>query len=89
MESILEQMHTIFENNLTYPHLRSFNHCSSILDFLIKQYFPNYSKVVRCMQTKIRILIWQLLLNIRVRVSDSRIGMYSTKTDTIVYGRYR
>ncbi|CAF4325216.1 unnamed protein product, partial [Rotaria magnacalcarata] len=89
IELILEQMYALFENNLTYTRLISFNHCSSILNFFIKQYFSNYSKIVTCIQVKTRSLIWQLLLNIRIRSSDSRIGMYLSKVDTIVYGRYR
>ncbi|CAF0735593.1 unnamed protein product [Rotaria sp. Silwood1] len=89
IEYILEQMYLHFENNLTYTRLTSFNHCSMILNFFIKQFFSNYSKIVSCIQTKIRILIWQLLLNIRIRSSDSRIGMYLIKMETIVYGTYR
>ncbi|CAM4896178.1 unnamed protein product [Rotaria socialis] len=89
IELILEQMHELFENNLTCTRLMSFNHCSSILNFFIKEYFSNYSKIVTCIQVKTRNLIWQLLLNIRIRSSDSRIGMYSSKKDTILYGRYR
>jgi hypothetical protein len=41
------------------------------------------------MQTKIRLIIWQLLFNIRIRSSDLFIGMNSIKTDLIAYGIYR
>ncbi|CAF1089887.1 unnamed protein product [Rotaria sordida] len=89
IEYILEQMCLLFETNLTYTRLTSFNHCSIILNFFIKQVFSNYSKIVSCIQMKIRILIWQLLLNIRIRSSDSRIGMYVIKMERINYGTYR
>ncbi|CAF4333861.1 unnamed protein product, partial [Rotaria sp. Silwood2] len=89
IEYILEQICSLFENNVTYTRLTSFNHCSIILNFFIKQFFSNYSKTVSSTQVKIRILIWQLLLNIRIRSSDSRIGMYLSKMEAIVYGTYR
>ena len=82
-------MFTLFENNLTDTRLKLFNHCSLILDFFMQYFFSNYSKILSCIQTKIRVLIWQLLLNIRIRSSDSLIGMYLIQTDTIVYGTYR
>jgi hypothetical protein len=82
-------MCSLFENNLTYPRLTSFNHCLLILNFFIKQFSFNYSKMVSCIQVKIRLLIWQLLLNMRIRPSDSIIGMNSIKTNLITYGIYR
>jgi hypothetical protein len=82
-------MYLIFETNLTYNRLTSFNHCSLILNFFIKQFSLNYSKIVNCIQIKIRLLIWQLLLNIRIRSSDSFIGINLVKSDLIVYGIYR
>ena len=45
--------------------------------------------MVGCLSTKIRLLIWQLLLNIRIRSSDLFIGMNLVKMDTINYGLYR
>ncbi|CAF1507256.1 unnamed protein product [Adineta steineri] len=89
IEIILEQMYSLFETNLSYTRLTSFNHCSFILNFFLKQCSANYSKMVSCIQTKIRLLIWQLLFNIRIRSSDSCIGMISVKTNLIVYGIYR
>jgi len=89
IEFILEQMYLLFETNLTYTRSISFNHCSLILNFFIKLCSSNYSKMVSCLQTKIRILIWQLLLNIRIRSSDSCVGMFLTKTNLIAYGTYR
>lgn len=82
-------MSSRFENNLIYTRSISFNHCSVILNFFIKQFTINYSKMINCLQTKIRIFIWQLLLNIRVRASDSCIGMHTSKSDPINYGIYR
>jgi hypothetical protein len=45
--------------------------------------------MITCLQMKIRIRIWQLLLNIRIRASDSCLGMHKIKSDSIVYGIYR
>ena len=89
IEIILEQMYLLFENNLSYSRLTSVNHCSFILDFFLQQCSSNYAKIVSFAQTKIRLLIWQLLLNIRLRSSDSAIGMISFKTNITVYGVYR
>jgi hypothetical protein len=82
-------MSSLFENNLTYTRLSSFNHCSLILNFFIKQLTNNYSKMIACLQPKIRILIWQLLLNIRMRTSDLCLGMNVIKSDLVLYGIYR
>ncbi|CAF0748109.1 unnamed protein product [Adineta ricciae] len=89
IEIILEQMYLLFENNLSYSRLTSVNHCSFILDFFVQQCASNYAKIVSFAQTKIRLLIWQLLLNMRLRSSDSAIGMISFKTNLTVYGVYR
>ena len=45
--------------------------------------------MIQCLQVKSRLLIWQLLLNIRVRASDGYLGMNSAKADLINYGTYR
>lgn len=82
-------MYTIFEHYLTYTRLTSFNHCLLILNFFLKQFSLNYSKIIHCIQIKIRLLIWQLLFNIRIHSSDSIIGIYIAKTDVIHYGIYR
>ncbi|UJR33733.1 hypothetical protein I4U23_021160 [Adineta vaga] len=89
IEIILEQLYLLFEHNLAYTRLTSFNHCSFILNFFLKQYSSNYSKILSCIQTKIRLLIWQLFFNIRLRSSDLAIGMISYKTNLIPYGIYR
>ena len=82
-------MCTLFESNIINTRLTSFNHCSLILNFFIKELSKNYSKIVSCIQIKIRLLIWKLFLNMRIRNSDSIIGMYVIKLKRIVYGIYR
>jgi hypothetical protein len=89
MDFILEQLCVLFENNLTYTRLTSFNHCSLILKFFLKQLANNYGHIVTCVHPRIRILIWQTLLHIRMRSSDSCVGMCSTANDRIIYGMYR
>lgn len=82
-------MYSLFEHYLTYTRLTSFNHCLLILNFFLKQFSSNYSKIIQIIQIQKRLLIWQLFLNIRIRSSDSVIGIYLNKLDGIAYGIYR
>ena len=82
-------MSNLFEINLTYTRFTSFNHCTIILKFFLRQFSTNYSKMIQCLQVKIRLLIWQLFFHIRVRTSDGYLGMISQKSDLINYGIYR
>jgi len=89
IEFILEQLCFLFETNLTYNRLTSFNHCSFILKFFSKLFATKYNFLVSSIPSRYRILIWQNFLHLRLRSTDRCLGMSSTSNDQIVYGTYR